>query len=195
MPRKTVSIKPGACYHIYNLGYNRSLIFLEPDNYEAFLKLLRKYVAGKHAAVLAYALMPNHYHLLVEPTTDRLAEIMRRLSISYTKAMNNRYQWNGALFDGTFKAELIEGDGEMLELSRHIHRNPLEAGLVNQVPDWQYSSYSEYLGSCKKCISHPEMVLAKFKAETGAAPEISDEELLKLYRQYVETEPNLSPAE
>jgi REP element-mobilizing transposase RayT len=82
MPRRYPPLLAGNYYHIYNRGLNRGAVFYQPENYTFFLDRLRKYVASKQANIIAYALLPNHYHLLVETPTDDLSHAMQLLSIS-----------------------------------------------------------------------------------------------------------------
>ena len=78
-------------------------IFIEPQNYAFFLRRLRKHIAGSHADVVAYVLMPNHYHLLMRILSDDFSNAMRNFTISYVKAINHRYSHRGRFFKGLFK--------------------------------------------------------------------------------------------
>jgi len=117
LPRRVVPLTPGQYYHIYNRGVNREAIFFERENYLFFLRRLREHLLPV-TDLVAYCLMPNHYHLLVmvkpwEQTSEVLKDLgglaprglsmaMMRLSVSYTKAINKRYQRVGGLFQGAF---------------------------------------------------------------------------------------------
>ena len=162
MPRREVRLIAGQYYHLYNRGHNRARIFFEPENYAFFLRRLREYVVPKHACVIAYMLIANHYHLLVRLQTDNLSHAMQLLGISYTKAINTRFQRTGALFQGAFQAKLIDRDEYLLHLSRYIHLNPVRAGLVQRAEDWPYSSYSDYLGLRNGTLPQPQLVLDHF---------------------------------
>jgi REP element-mobilizing transposase RayT len=173
--RREVDLKAGYYYHIYNRGHNRASIFFQQENYVFFLGRLRKYVTGQvlgdtaassHADIIAYVLMPNHYHLLVKVVTDELSHAMQLFGISYTKAMNRRFQRTGALFQGAFRAKLVEKDEYLLHLSRYIHLNPVRAGLVKRAEDWVYSSYRDYLHLRKGTLPRPGIVLGQF-ADAG----------------------------
>jgi len=94
-----------------------------------FLKRLRNYIAYQNADILAYVLMPNHYHLLVQLLSDDFSHAMQNFSISFTKAMNKRYHRVGSIFQGAFKARHIEKIEDLLYLSSYIHLNPVHAGL------------------------------------------------------------------
>lgn len=173
MTRREIPLKSGYYYHLYNRGHNRSAIFIQPENYIFFLGRLRKYILGQrskvsegpkvsHARVIAYVMMPNHYHLLVQAQTDELSHAMQLFGISYTKAMNNRFQRAGTLFQGSFQVKLVDRDEYLIHLSRYIHLNPVRAGLVKRPEDWIYSSYRDYVGLRSGTLPNPEIVLGQF---------------------------------
>lgn len=162
MPRRETPLLAGHYYHLYNRGHNRAPIFFQPQNYAFFLGRLRKYVATEHADIIAYALLPNHYHLLVEARTDNLSHAMQLFGISYTKAINNRFHRTGALFQGPFRAKLVDRNEYLLHLSRYLHLNPGRAGLVQRAEDWIYSSYRDYIGLRNGTLPRPDIVLDQF---------------------------------
>lgn len=173
MPRRGTPLVAGEFYHVYNRGNNRQAVFFERENYLFFLRRVRELlVAGSEAGairvtVVAYCLMPNHYHLLVQPHDDELSRRMQRLSISYTKALNKRLGRSGALFEGQFQAVRVDEEAYLLHLSRYVHLNPVEAGLVRRPADWEFSSYREYVGLRKGTLPAPEVVLAHFREPGG----------------------------
>ena len=151
MPRRTVPLVVGEYYHVYNRGNNRQPIFFERENYLFFLRRLRERLlvvqdpavepdsgspeVRQVCTLVAYCLMPNHYHLLVSPTDDGFSRNMQRFSISYTKAINKRHDRVGALFQGHYQALHVDRAEYLLHLSRYIHLNPVEGGLANQAQD------------------------------------------------------------
>lgn len=138
---------PGHYYHIFNRGVNRGTVFFGRDNYGFFITRLRQYFTPDSATVIAYCLMPTHYHLLVEVACDDFgSRVMQPLGTSYTKAVNLQQGRVGSLFQGTFKAKLIRDDVYLRHVSRYIHLNPKTAGLVDRAEEWPFSSYPEYLG-------------------------------------------------
>ena len=173
MPQRDVKLCAGETYHLYNRGNNRARIFFEYQNYVFFLRRLRKYVVPV-LDVVAYCLMPTHYHLLVVLNEADLSHRMQLFSISYTKAMNRRYDRVGALFQGAFRAKHVDRDSYLVHLSRYIHLNPVMAGLVERPEDWEFSSYREYIAVRDGTLPKPEIVLSQFPS-----PEA--------YREFVES--------
>jgi REP element-mobilizing transposase RayT len=160
MPRRKVSFFAGGYYHIYNRGNNHEAIFFERENYLFFLRQLRKYFVCDAVEIVAYCLMPNHYHLLIRLKTDNLADILQRFALSYSKAISKRFNRVGTLFQGPFKAILVEKEEYLLQLSRYIHLNPVKAGLVTRAEDWEFSSYRDYIGLRDGTLIVPDVVLA-----------------------------------
>ena len=169
MPQRSISLVAGEYYHVYNRGNNRQDVFFERENYLFFLRRVRKYLVGDTqetsevwTTIIAYCLMPNHFHLLVCPHDDELSRRMQRFSISYTKAMNKRYDRVGSLFQGQFQAVLVDRNEYLLHLSRYLHLNPVEAGLVKRPGDWEFSSYRDYIGLRQGTLPMPDIILSQF---------------------------------
>jgi putative transposase len=141
-------------YHIYNRGVEKRLIFLEEADYQRFtgklaglLTPLEKHKdQSKNVVLLAYCLMPNHFHLVVKNTKQRgIESFMRSLCTSYSRYFNEKYDRVGPLFQGPYKASMITNTGSLLTKVRYVHRNPLEAGLVTDAEDYPHSNYNNYL--------------------------------------------------
>jgi REP element-mobilizing transposase RayT len=114
--------------------------------------------------IVAYCLMPNHYHLITHVKHDGFLELaMQRISTGYSRAINKAYNRTGHLFQGRFKNKLIPNNEYLLHLSRYIHRNPLRAGLVNSIGEWKFSSYPMYIGKIKSSFIKPEIIIDQFK--------------------------------
>jgi putative transposase len=147
MPRRLTPFVPGLYYHIYNRGNNRQSIFFQPQNYLYFLRNMKRYLVPL-ANVTAYCLMPTHYHILVKVQTSdvSLSRAMMRLSVSYTKAINKRFERVGSLFQGQFQAKPVQSYHHLLNLCIYLHANPVKDGLVTDPADWVYSNYLEWLG-------------------------------------------------
>ena len=160
--RKT-PIVAGHYYHFYNRGVNRQPIFFAEENWGYFIGLLRKYCLVELLEIVAYCLMPNHYHLLAKAKTDLVGKkVMQPLTVAYAKAINKQQDRSGHLFQGPFQARLVESDGYLKWLSRYIHLNPVTAGLVEKPADWIFSSYRDYIGLRKGTLPQREIVLSQF---------------------------------
>ena len=182
MPRREVQLCAGEYYHFYNRGNNRERIFYERENYLFFLRQVRRYLVPV-LEIIAYCLMPTHYHLLVLVKTSEVSEnlgglgaskAMMKFAVSYTKAMNKRYNRVGVLFQGPFQARHVDKDSYLVHLSRYFHLNPVMAGLVERPEGWEFSSYREYIGLRDGTLPKSEIVLSQFPS-----PEA--------YREFVES--------
>ena len=151
MPRRQTPFVPDVYYHFYNRGNNRQAIFFESDNYLYFLSGIKKYLLPV-VNIVAYCLMPTHYHILVrvKPQTSEVSlwvsRAMQKFLISYTKAINKRFARVGSLFQGQFQAKPIQTYPHLLNLCVYIHANPVKDGLVALPEDWIYSNYLDWLG-------------------------------------------------
>ena len=135
-----------AVYHITTRGNARQDIFLDDEDRLGFLKILQDVVARYNWVCHAYCLMSNHYHLLVETPDANLSRGMRQLNGVYTQAFNRRHDRVGHLFQGRYKAILVEKEGHLLELARYIVLNPVRAKLIRHPRDWRWSSYRATAG-------------------------------------------------
>jgi len=121
-------------------------IFREPDNYVFALRRLKQYSRTLDLTLIAYCLMPNHYHFLVRQDGRHSAGLLpQRVFNSYSKAYNKRYDHAGTLFEGNYKAALVENETHLLHLCRYIHANPVKDGLVTDPAEWAYSNYPEWM--------------------------------------------------
>jgi len=163
MPYRKFAFAQGEYYHLYNRGNNFQNVFFERENYLFFLKRLREYLIPEVIDLIAYCLMPNHYHLLVHLNQENLSDAMQGFSLSYSKAINKKYGRVGSLFQGRFKAIPIHKNEYLLHLSRYIHLNPVAANLVTRAEDWEFSSYPYYLGLRNGSLIAPDVVLSQFR--------------------------------
>ncbi|MFY7940881.1 MAG: transposase [Burkholderiaceae bacterium] len=136
----------GALYHLTSRGDRREPIYLADDDREDWLAVLALVCERFNWVVHAYCQMTNHYHLLVETVDGNLARGMRQLNGEYTQRFNRRHGVVGHLFQGRYKAILVQKEAYLLELSRYVVLNPLRAGMVESLNDWPWSSYPCVLG-------------------------------------------------
>ena len=139
----------GAFYHITSRGNERKEIFKNDQDYERFLTYLETAVQRYKAAIYVYCLMSNHYHLLLETPMGNLSQIMRHINGAYTTYYNTKRKRAGHLFQGRYKAILVEADEYKGELSRYIHLNPVRAAITGRPEEYQWSSYQYYIGKKK----------------------------------------------
>lgn len=133
-----------ASYHITARGNEKKDIFTVRRDYEKFLDYLGVVHKRYKTIVYSYVLMDNHYHLLIETPEPNLSRFMRDLNGHYTIYFNKKHERYGHLFQGRYKAILVDKDNYLLELSRYIHLNPVRAGILPKPEDYRYSSMSYY---------------------------------------------------
>jgi len=151
MPRPVRIEYEGAFHHVMNRGRQRRSIFDDDDDYLAFLNLLSEVTKEYNAIIHAYCLMTNHYHLLIETPKANLSTIMKHINGIYTQRYNRKYKKDGTLFRGRYKSILVDEDSYLLQLTRYIHRNPLEVKkkIVKCLSDYPWSSYPAYINNVK----------------------------------------------
>src|SRR3989344_5467748 len=175
----------GEYYHIYNRGVEKRSIFESRWDYlrlletiefyrkfplpaklsdfrRGIIKLKKKEDQKEIVKILAYCLMPNHFHLLIQQLEENgITQFMRKLSDSYTRFYNTKHDRVGPLFQGTFKAKLVESDEYLLQLSKYIHRNPFPLKMWKGKV-YPYSSYSFYMSGNNHPFLDCQFILAYF---------------------------------
>lgn len=136
---------PGAVYHVTSRGNRREPIFEDDADRQKLLNVLSQGMDRFDAQVLAYCLMGNHYHFVLHTRSANLSRLMRHLNGVYTQAYNRRHGKVGHLFQGRFKAILVDRDAYLLEVCRYVELNPVRAGLVPMAGDWPWSSYRAHV--------------------------------------------------
>ncbi len=136
----------GAVYHVTSRGNARKSIYLSDSDRYDFLDILNRVVERYHWLCHSYCLMGNHYHVLFETPEANLSKGMRQLNGVYTQSFNRRHRRVGHLFQGRYKAQLVEHGSYLLELARYIVLNPVRAKMVGSPADYQWSSYRSTVG-------------------------------------------------
>ena len=137
----------GHYYHTYNRGCNRERIFASADSYLYLLKQVKRFLPASSVSIIAYCLMPNHYHFLFHSDTDdAVGRFIQRLFSTYTQAFNRQQRRSGTLFEGRAKSVEVEDEQYAIQLCCYIHLNPVVARLVKRPEDWPYSNYLEWIG-------------------------------------------------
>ena len=171
-------------YHLYNRGVAKQNIFLDEQDYKTFLFYLKLYLSApdlqgetlkvapsrqpknfyEQLKLLAYCLMGNHFHLLVfQKDPDRINFFMRSLATKYSMYFNRKYRRVGTIFQGAYKAVLVESEEQLLYLSKYIHRNPIEILPTGfHLEGYKYSSYGNYLGLFNQVWIYKDDILGLF---------------------------------
>jgi len=150
MPRPLRIEYENAWYHVMNRGANYQNIFLTNEHKELFFKLIEETCNDYKIEIHSYCLMNNHYHLLVRTPFANLGRAMRHLNGVYTLKFNKIEKRDGSLFRGRYKAIIIEKEDYLLQVSRYIHLNPLNAKICGELSNFSWSSYKAFSGLVKK---------------------------------------------
>ena len=169
---------PGAVYHITSRGNEKKPVYKNDQDREDFLSTLNQVNKRYHWLCHAYCLMDNHFHLLIETLEGTLSLGMRQLNGVYTQKFNKRHGRVGHLFQGRYKAILIQKDSHLLEVCRYVVLNPVRARLVEEPGGWRWSSYGATAGEANPpaCLT-TSWVLRQFSSKRRKAE--------REYRQYV----------
>ena len=137
---------PGAVYHVTSRGDRREPIFEDDADRQAFAGVVAQALKRFDACALAFCLMGNHYHLVLHTHQANLSALMRQINGVYTQAYNRRHGKVGHLFQGRFKAILVDRDAYLLEVCRYVDLNPVRAAMVADPAQWPWSSYRAHTG-------------------------------------------------
>ncbi len=161
---------PGAVYHVTSRGNEKKAIFKDDEDRRVFLDVLEHVNHRYNWLCHAYCLMPNHYHLLIDTPDGNLSIGMRQLNGIYTQKFNKRHGRVGHLFQGRFKAVLVQKDSHLLEACRYVVLNPVRAKNVDGPEEWIWSSYAATAGRMKPlpCLT-TDWILSQFGAERRGA--------------------------
>ena len=142
MPRKPRLVIPSYPHHVIQRGNNRQAVFFSEDDYRYYLNCLYKAKLKGSSKIYAYVLMTNHVHLLVEPASlVGLGEFMQSVGRRYVRYINDTYQRSGTLWEGRYKSAIVSRDEYLMMCGRYIEMNPVRAGIVQVVGEYEWSSY------------------------------------------------------
>jgi REP element-mobilizing transposase RayT len=162
----------GAVYHVTSRGNAKQAIFFDDEDRGRFLDVLRVVVERFNWLCHAYCLMKNHYHLLIETPHGNLSKGMRELNGVYTQGFNQRYRRVGHLFQGRYKAILVEKDNHLMSLCRYVVLNPVRIGLIRRPEQWRWSSYRATIGLMKEpSFLTTDWILSQFDRRKRVAME------------------------
>lgn len=179
------SMEVSAFYHVYNRGVAKLPIFLDQQDLERFLDTLNYYLEAVQITklstarliksglprpvaepnsplteILAYALMPNHFHLVLREQSEKgISRFMRVVLNSYTRYFNTRHERVGPIFQGIFRFVKVESDEQLLHLTRYVHLNPFVAKLTQDLAAYRWTSYPAYLAGTNSRLCHPTLPL------------------------------------
>ena len=136
----------GALYHVASRGNARQPIYLEEQDFDLFLEVLAKVCERFNWVVHSYCLMTNHYHLLLETSDGNLSKDMRQLNGVYIQRFNRKHRRVGHLYQGQYKAILVDKESYLLEVGRYILLNPIRAHMVDSPAEYKWSSWHAIMG-------------------------------------------------
>jgi len=169
----------GALYHVTSRGNNRKPIFRDDRDRGLFLDTLGRVTQRFHWICHGYCLMNNHYHLIIETPDGNLSAGMRQLNGVYTQAFNQRHRGVGHVFQGRFKAILVQKDSHFLELCRYVVLNPVRAKAIGHPRQWKWSSYNATAGMAQ---AHDCLTVDEILSHFGSRKVIAQQK----YREFVQ---------
>ncbi|MBI3299990.1 MAG: transposase [Elusimicrobia bacterium] len=175
MGRKTREHKPGAVYHAYSRGNGGRNIFFDSEDRVLFLAILADVCLRTRCRVLAYCLMSNHFHLLLELGLASLESIMRRVLCRYSRATNRKNGRLGHIFQARYKSKICRGDRYYQKLLPYLHKNPVDAEMVENAVDWKWSSAHQFEGAIRSSLVDVDRALSYLSPEPEEARRIYSE--------------------
>jgi putative transposase len=179
---------PREIYHIYNRGVDKMEIFRDDEDFKIFLLRLeenlfpersernnfskkekrRKLLPPNSFDLICYCLMPNHFHIIIQQLGNTpVNKLVSKICTSYSMYFNKKYGRVGALFQDQFKAVLIEDNEQLLWASFYVHKNPLEAGLVDEICDYKWNSFFDYKNGSTEPLCKESIILKQFKSRSN----------------------------
>jgi len=167
----------GEYFHIYNHSLDGILLYPEKDDYNYFIKKFKSKIQEYPASVFAYCLMPNHFHFLIRQNSEKpIFKIFNDVNNSYVKHYNFKYKRKGYLYQGDLNHKHVQNEYYLITLCQYIHHNPVKAGLVNNLEDWEYSNYLECIGKRNNGLFENELNHTHFDNSYTYEKQIKDYE-------------------
>lgn len=181
MSRKPRFVLPGVPQHVIQRGHNRESCFFAEDDYHRYLHDLHEASLKNQLQIHAYVLMTNHVHLLVTPTQPfSIMHTLQDLGRKFVRYVNRRYQRTGSLWEGRYKASLIDSESYLLTCMRYIEMNPVRAGMVRHPAEYRWSSYAANAkGEPNELLTRHALYLSLADDDDKAAREYAYRELLR----------------
>ena len=147
MPRIVRGFVDGFIYHVINRGNGGEMVFHGPQDYQAFLRLMKEAKRQYPVRILAYCLMPNHFHMVLSPTkAEALSKWMQWVMTSHVRRYHRYYGTSGHIWQGRFKSFIVQQDEHLLTVLRYVESNPVRGGLARFAREWNWSSHKEMIG-------------------------------------------------
>ena len=167
MPRQARIDASGAVHHVIVRGIDKQRIYRDPSDYDTFIERLSRLILETTTHCYAWALIPNHFHLLLRTNETPLSTVMRRLLTGYAVGFNRKYKRHGHVFQNRYKSILCQEEPYLMELVRYIHLNPLRSGSVNsreELSKHSYCGHSAILGKIERKWQDSNYVLGLFSS-------------------------------
>ncbi|MFO7447731.1 MAG: transposase [Ignavibacteriaceae bacterium] len=166
-------------HHLYNRGANKENIFFERKNYLFFLERLRHYKDKYSIELLAYCLMPNHFHIFTHQLTEEgvISDFISSLINSYSKSINKEYKRSGTLFQGKIKSQQIEDVAYFKWVIKYILENLVKAGMVKEIGDWEFSNAKDILGLRQGTLTDVRNIIKYFDDESQIRNFLTDDRI------------------
>ncbi len=162
LPRKKRGWFPGAKLHITSRGIRRTTLFYDDEDRFEYLRVLQEIKQIKPFELHTYCLMTNHIHLQIQPLEHQPGRILQQLHVKYAKYFNHKYHLTGHVFEGRYGSELLTTVEYELEVNQYIHLNPVRANMVQDLHDYKWSSYFDYVYPTDSMLVSTDRILTFF---------------------------------
>lgn len=158
------------CYHIMLRGNERKIIFMDDEDRQKYLEIIKKKRTDTNLLIYAYCLMDNHIHMILRDDENEVSAIMQGIATSYAMYINKKYERVGHVFQGRFKSEAIENERYLMAAIRYVHNNPVKAGITEHPEQYEWSSYRDYIAQGgRDAIVDTDFILGMISADRISA--------------------------